>query len=163
MEFLILLILIIVFCLCLGLGPVEIFIGFAFVFLLLVSLTSLFFLYNIFRIVLSKRIKAVFSKVDASPKSRFTVAYYKSGDEEYPCIFPNEPMIKKILYKEGKEIVHRFVEINEKDGEICYITKGDANQTVDMGCLAFEDIKGIVKTKVPFVAYPRVFLSELFD
>ena len=104
MEFLIILILIIVFCLCLGLGPVEIFIGFAFVFLLLVSLTSLFFLYNIFRIVLSKRIKAVFSKVDASPKSKFTVAYYKSGDEEYPCIFPNEPMLKKILYKEGKEI-----------------------------------------------------------
>lgn len=67
------------------------------------------------------------------------------------------------FYKEGKEIVHRFVEINEKDGEICYITKGDANQTVDMGCLAFEDIKGIVKTKVPFVAYPKVFLSELFD
>ena len=104
MEFLIILILIIVFCLCLGLGPIEIFIGFVFVFLLLVSLTALFFLYNIFRIVLSKRIKAVFSKVDASPKSKFTVAYYKSGDEEYPCIFPNEPMLKKILYKEGKEI-----------------------------------------------------------
>jgi hypothetical protein len=104
MEFLILLIIIIVFCLCLGLGPIEIFIGFVFVFLLLVSLTALFFLYNIFRILFSKRIKATFSKVDTSPKSKFTVAYYKSGDEEYPCIFPNEPLLRKILYKEGKEI-----------------------------------------------------------
>lgn len=104
MEFLILLIVIIVFCLCLGLGPIEIFIGFSMIFLLLVLLTALFFLYNIFRIILSKRVKATFTKVDTSPKSRFTVAYYKSCDEEYPCIFPNEPLLRKILYKEGKEI-----------------------------------------------------------
>ena len=65
------------------------------------------------------------------------------------------------FYKEGKEIVHRFVEIEEKDGTICYITKGDANQTEDMGCLKFEDITGIVKVKIPYVAYPRVFLSEI--
>ncbi|MBP0960193.1 MAG: hypothetical protein J5992_08715 [Oscillospiraceae bacterium] len=108
MEFLILLIVIIVFCLCLGLGPIEIFIGFSMIFLLLVLLTALFFLYNIFRIVLSKRVKATFTKVDASPKSRFTVAYYKSCDEEYPCIFPNEPLLRKILYKEGKEITVLF-------------------------------------------------------
>ena len=108
MEFLILLIVIIVFCLCLGLGPIEIFIGFSMIFLLLVLLTALFFLYNIFRIVLSKRVKATFTKVDTSPKSKFTVAYYKSCDEEYPCIFPNEPLLRKILYKEGKEITVLF-------------------------------------------------------
>ena len=57
----------------------------------------------------------------------------------------------------------RFIEVNDKDGEICYITKGDANQTADIGCLKFEEVKGVVKTKVPYIAYPRIFMSELLD
>lgn len=67
------------------------------------------------------------------------------------------------FYKDGREIVHRYVEVDEVDGEECYITKGDANSTVDPGCLRIEDINGVVKTKIPYLAYPRLYLSELFD
>ena len=104
MEFLILVILIIVFCLCIGISPWGIFIGFSLILLFAMALCVLFFIYNVLRIIISGKTKVVFTKVDKAPKGKYTVAYYKTDDGEYPCIFPNEPMLKNILYKEDKEI-----------------------------------------------------------
>ncbi|MGN0690419.1 MAG: hypothetical protein ACI4KH_08380 [Oscillospiraceae bacterium] len=104
MEVLILLILIIVLCLCLGMSPLGILFGFIALLVILTALCMLFFIFNISRIIVSKKVKAKFVRVDKSPKSRFDVAYYKVGDEEYPCAFPCEPMMKSALYKEEKEI-----------------------------------------------------------
>ena len=103
MEFLILVILVIVFCLCIGISPWGIFIGLCLLFFAALALCVLFFIYNILRIVISGKRKAVFTRVDKTPNGKYTVAYYKTDDGEYPCIFPNEPMLKKILYKEDKE------------------------------------------------------------
>lgn len=61
----------------------------------------------------------------------------------------------------GKEIVHRFIEVRDDNGKICYVTKGDANANSDYGCLEFEDINGVVVLKLPGIAYPRIVISEL--
>lgn len=67
-----------------------------------------------------------------------------------------------VFEKEGKQIVHRYVELKEEDGKKCYVTKGDASANNDSGCLEYEDINGTVLFKVPKLAYPRIFVSELF-
>ena len=74
-----------------------------------------------------------------------------------------KPGIVVTYFKDEKEIVHRLIEVSEEEGKVCYITKGDANPTADPGCITFEDIKGIVKTKIPYIAYPKIYLSELLD
>lgn len=61
--------------------------------------------------------------------------------------------------KDGKVVVHRIVEI--KDG--CYITKGDANGGNDPKPVQKKQVQGIVKLKIPFIAYPTVWLSELMN
>ena len=63
----------------------------------------------------------------------------------------------------GKTIVHRLVEIKEEDGKKKYITKGDANITEDNVDLYIDDIKGVVKLRFPYIAYPSILLSELFS
>lgn len=75
------------------------------IFLLLSALLLLMlimFTYGIFRLLTSKRTEAEFSRIDKSPKSRFRVAYYICGGEEYPCIFPSEPFFEKKFYPSGK-------------------------------------------------------------
>ena len=74
-----------------------------------------------------------------------------------------KPGVVVTYFKDEKEIVHRLIEVSEEEGKVCYITKGDANPTADPGCITFEDIKGIVKTKIPYIAYPKIYLSELLD
>lgn len=59
--------------------------------------------------------------------------------------------------KDGRLVVHRIVEINGHS----YITKGDANGGNDPKAVKEKQIKGIVRLKIPFIAYPTVWLSEL--
>jgi len=63
----------------------------------------------------------------------------------------------------GKTIVHRLVEIKEENGKKKYITKGDANITEDNVDLYIDDIKGVVKLRFPYIAYPSILLLELFS
>ncbi len=60
----------------------------------------------------------------------------------------------------GKNIVHRLVEIEKKGSNVYYRTKGDANNTRDNVDIKLEDIKGIVKFKIPYIAYPSIYFSE---
>ena len=60
-----------------------------------------------------------------------------------------------------KTLVHRVVEIKEIDGIKYYITKGDANNTKDNIDIKFEDIKGKVLYRIPYIARPSVWLTEL--
>lgn len=71
---------------------------------------------------------------------------------------------KIIAYKnDGMIIVHRLVDIKEENGKVLYITKGDANNDVDNIDLKYSDIVGVVKVKIPFIGYPAVWLSRLFN
>ena len=63
-----------------------------------------------------------------------------------------------IMYESetGELIIHRIIQIN-KDGT--YMTKGDYNNTADSKYVNIEQIKGKVKFRIPYLAYP----SMIFD
>ena len=61
-----------------------------------------------------------------------------------------------------RTIVHRIAEVSKSNGKKAYVTKGDANNGVDSNVVSPSQIKGIVKIKIPFIAYPTVWLTELF-
>ena len=60
-------------------------------------------------------------------------------------------------------IVHRINEVNISDNDITYTMKGDANNGNDPRKVSRNQIKGIVKFKIPYIAWPTVWLTELFN
>ena len=60
----------------------------------------------------------------------------------------------------GARIVHRIVEEKLVSGEVCYVTKGDANEDVDADYVTEEQIVGVVRFKVLYVGYPSLWLYE---
>ncbi len=58
---------------------------------------------------------------------------------------------------ENQVIVHRVISINEY-----YITKGDANNTIDYIKIKKEDIKGVYKFHIKYLGYPSIWLNEFF-
>ena len=85
------------------------------------------------------------------------------GDAVIACKV-NEEKIKVndvIVFQAGdKVLIHRVIEIEEIDGKRHYKTKGDMNGTPDNIDITNEKIYGKVQFKIPFVAYPSVWLSE---
>ena len=71
-----------------------------------------------------------------------------------------------VAYKrEGKTVVHRVIKVvacNDDKGE-CYNTKGDFNNTDDNIEVKREEILGIVTFKIPYIAYPAVYISEILE
>ncbi len=67
------------------------------------------------------------------------------------------------FYQDGREIVHRLVDIREEEEKRCYITKGDANNTEDEGCLEYAGIRGKVEMKIPYIAYPRIIINDYIN
>lgn len=58
--------------------------------------------------------------------------------------------------KSGRIVVHRAVEVKKNS----IITKGDANTGNDPKPIPRNQVKGIVKFKIPFIAYPTVLLND---
>lgn len=67
------------------------------------------------------------------------------------------------FYHDGKIIVHRLMQIEDVGGVSYYRTKGDANNTMDNFDITYEQIEGVVKLKVPYLAYPSVYLNEALN
>lgn len=65
--------------------------------------------------------------------------------------------------KDNLIIIHRIVNVNIEDDIVIFSTKGDANNTEDDIKLSIDDIKGKVIFDVPYIAWPSVYLSELFN
>jgi hypothetical protein len=55
------------------------------------------------------------------------------------------------------------VKIEQKDGEVRYFTKGDANNVIDSGYVTDKDIVGLTDIKVAYIGYPTLWLRELLD
>ena len=76
-------------------------------------------------------------------------------------IYKNEENILPgdiIVFQYGSQIiVHRLISINEY-----YVTKGDANNTVDYIKLKKEDIKGVYQFHIKYLGYPSIWLNEFF-
>lgn len=60
------------------------------------------------------------------------------------------------LNKDNVLVVHRIITVNS-DGT--YITKGDYNNSPDVYPVTKEQIKGKVKFKIPFIAYPKIIFK----
>ena len=60
----------------------------------------------------------------------------------------------------NKVIIHRITEISTADGERVFVTKGDANNAADSNVVVVSQIRGVVKVKIPYIAYPTVWISE---
>lgn len=68
-----------------------------------------------------------------------------------------------IAYKRDERIiVHRINDITKQKGKTVYVTKGDTNKSVDSKVVTKKDIQGVVIVRIPLIAYPTVWLSELF-
>ena len=63
-----------------------------------------------------------------------------------------------IVFNYGNQtIIHRVININEY-----YVTKGDANNTVDYLKVQKEDIKGVYQFSIKYLGYPSIWLNEFF-
>ncbi len=81
---------------------------------------------------------------------RGNVVIYKKEEN----IFPGDIIVFKY---ENQIIVHRVISINEY-----YVTKGDANNTVDYIKIKKEDIKGVYQFHIKYLGYPSIWLNEFF-
>ena len=63
------------------------------------------------------------------------------------------------FYQEGVTIVHRVVEIQSNAGKITFITRGDANNSVDPPVLA-ENYKGKVVFTIPKIGWISIFVRN---
>lgn len=69
-----------------------------------------------------------------------------------------------IAYRyDNRVVLHRIVEVNEDDGEITYITKGDNNEYADNAPVKQNQVVGIIRLKVIYAGYPSVLLNEFFQ
>lgn len=59
-------------------------------------------------------------------------------------------------------IVHRIDSITSSNDNTVYVTKGDANNSVDANVVYPDQVRGVVKVKIPYIAYPTLWLSEYF-
>ena len=50
-------------------------------------------------------------------------------------------------------ITHRIIEIKKNNNNIVYITKGDANDSIDMAEVSYRRIIGKVRLNIPYVGY----------
>ena len=68
-----------------------------------------------------------------------------------------------VFLRDGNKIVHRVVDIEHIGGEIRYYTKGDANNSIDVGYVTDAEIVGTTSTKVAYVGFPTLWLRELLE
>ena len=69
-----------------------------------------------------------------------------------------------IAYNNGRLIiVHRIHDITGSGKKTTYILKGDANNGTDPRAVPKNQIQGVVKLRIPYIAWPTVWLTELFN
>ena len=83
--------------------------------------------------------------------------------EEYDGEVIEEGNVVVFSKDEQTMVVHRVVDIQRVNGQVYYTTKGDANETTDAGYVTVDEIRGIVRCKVPHIGYPSLWLRDLFS
>ncbi len=63
----------------------------------------------------------------------------------------------------GIKTIHRITDARKVNGEIRYLTKGDANSKIDNGYRTSDDVEGIVKLRIKYIGYPTLWLRSMFD
>lgn len=67
-----------------------------------------------------------------------------------------------VYVKENMTIVHRIYKVFTLDGETVYQTKGDHNENADNWIVEKSNITGVVKLRVLWIAWPSVYINEIF-
>ncbi len=67
-----------------------------------------------------------------------------------------------VFEKNSTVYIHRVVEIQNIDGQIRYITKGDANDSNDTGFITEANVVGLTDLTVKYVGYPTLWMRDLF-
>ena len=57
-------------------------------------------------------------------------------------------------------IVHRVIHIDEKDGELFFITKGDANENKDEEPVPEDHVLGVVVGRIPYIGWIKIILTD---
>lgn len=68
-----------------------------------------------------------------------------------------------IFVKDDKRLIHRINNVQIKNNETIYYTKGDSNPTNDEGYITSDDIIGVVKFKIIDIGWPTLWLNKLFE
>ena len=68
-----------------------------------------------------------------------------------------------VFLKDSTRVVHRIVETTTVDGQRRYVTKGDYNESPDMGYVTDAQIVGVVRFKVLYIGYPSLWLRDIFS
>ena len=67
-----------------------------------------------------------------------------------------------IEYKrENYSVIHRVIDKYDKGGEKFFITKGDNNDSSDGEPISEKNLKGKVIAKIPYIAYPTIWINAL--
>lgn len=64
--------------------------------------------------------------------------------------------------KEGRQVIHRVIEVKNVNGQMRYITKGDANQDIDDGYITKNEVIGFYKFRIQYIGYPSLWLRDIF-
>lgn len=110
-------ILLLIIVICFFIGRIDIILmGGAYILLGLSAILVLFFLICLIRLLFMKRREAHFTRIDfVREDSLYQVAFYRVGEREYPCIFPEEGIFRSYFYN-PKRTCH--VLINERKGRL---------------------------------------------
>lgn len=115
----------------------------------IIYLVSGEFTYSI-KAIATESMTGVINKGDAIIYKRYDIDAYKIKEGDI------------IVYDhDGVSFIHRVISIKTINGKRSYITKGDANKYQDAWNVTDDDVIGIYKTRILWVGYPAVFLSEL--
>ncbi len=88
------------------------------------------------------------------------VLYKKLGDKELSNLNTNSIIVYNI---DDRLIVHRIVKKIKSNNNIEYITKGDANNTVDYKKVSTMQIKGQYIFHIKYLGYPSILLNKFFN
>ena len=89
--------------------------------------------------------------------------YYYGDAIVYEKIAASEVKVEDILVflNQGKIITHRVMKIEEENGNLKFITKGDNNEKVDKYDTSEKDVLGVVRIVVKYIGYPTIKLGEM--
>ncbi len=68
-----------------------------------------------------------------------------------------------VFEKDRSVYIHRVEKIENINGQIRYITKGDRNDSNDAGYITQENIIGITDFRIKYIGYPTLWVRELFQ
>lgn len=65
-----------------------------------------------------------------------------------------------ISYKSGEAVItHRIIDVKAEDGEVCYVTQGDANDSPDQTMVRPADVEGIYRRRIPGMGKAAMFMQ----